>query len=88
MLMKIHTLVNFEEMLEIPVGDEQVSITYDLYAVNYQLGGIDSGHYVSSVKIDQEWVFFDDTIIQAITSFDEVVKSNAYCLFYRRRRES
>eukprot|EP00835_Amoeboradix_gromovi_P004008 NODE_290_length_11632_cov_0.441256.p2 type:complete len:694 gc:universal NODE_290_length_11632_cov_0.441256:8457-6376(-) len=55
------------------------STRYDLYAVVYQFGGLDSGHYTSACKYVSKWFYFDDTRICDMNDFDFKA---AYVLFY------
>jgi hypothetical protein len=55
---------------------------YELYAVCYHHGSINSGHYTAVCKINEKWYEFNDKIIK---EYDEakIVSSDAYILFYR-----
>lgn len=67
------------------VGYKKESFIYDLYGVCNHMGNSPKGgHYNAFVKIDHQWVEFDDTDIKQISLID-VVTPNAYVLFYRKR---
>ena len=54
---------------------------YDLFGVVYHYGSINSGHYVCSLKHNNQWILCDDRRVYEISE-DKVVNSNAYILFY------
>lgn len=66
-------------------GYNKQSYVYDLYGVCEHYGDMFHGHYISKICLsDGQWYTFNDLII---TPLDEnnVVDSNAYCLFYRKK---
>lgn len=63
---------------------------YDLYAVNYHTGNVNSGHYYSVIKnvISNEWYTYNDGNILKHPSFiveNALVNEHAYILFYHRK---
>jgi ubiquitin carboxyl-terminal hydrolase 8 len=54
---------------------------YNLYAVANHFGNINGGHYTSFIKINQQWIHFDDKHTNIINEND-VITPFAYCLFY------
>jgi ubiquitin C-terminal hydrolase len=65
----------------IDIYDEHDAI-YNLYGVANHYGTIHGGHYTAFVKIKSgQWVHFDDKYSTFINDND-VITSNAYCLFY------
>lgn len=61
---------------------------YDLYAVNYHSGDVNSGHYWSACKnLDGSWYNFNDGDISKFTGNVEpqIVTKNAVILFYHRK---
>lgn len=58
---------------------------YDLYAVCNHIGNLDYGHYVSIINYDNKWYKFDDSNVQKVAN-SSVISSNAYCLFYKKKR--
>ena len=61
---------------------------FDLFAVANHIGNLNGGHYFAYCKnfIDGEWYEFNDSNVSKINK-NSVVTSNAYVLFYRKRRE-
>jgi len=57
---------------------------YDLFAVCYHHGKINSGHYTAVCKINEKWYEFNDKIIKEYDE-DNIVNSDAYILFYRHK---
>lgn len=59
---------------------------YDLYGVVHHQGALSGGHYVASLKSenDGKWRLFNDAQIYELNSRD-VVDPSAYILFYIRR---
>lgn len=62
---------------------------YDLYAMTDHSGSAYSGHNLAYCKNykNQHWYVFDDIKV-SYCEVEEVVQSNAYILFYRRRTGS
>ena len=58
---------------------------YDLFAVNQHYGRFEEGHYTAICKnFDGNWYKYDDDKVSK-ASPEDVVSSEAYVLFYRRR---
>ncbi|KAK8884907.1 Ubiquitin carboxyl-terminal hydrolase 34 [Tritrichomonas musculus] len=70
---------------------------YELYAVSIHNGNADSGHYTALVKINGDWIDFNDRSAKKITKEEVMALSfgtdnqreanrerNAYVLYYRR----
>lgn len=59
---------------------------YELYATIYHSGGLHGGHYMAYVKnpIDKNWYLCNDSNISRV-DFNDVLKSNSYLLFYRKK---
>jgi len=82
--------------LEVPAGLTQSSTAlqraYDLYAVVFHAGSMESGHYttccVHEAEGNSRWLMFDDEQVFEVTGdvAKTVVSRNAYLLFYRRRK--
>ena len=57
------------------------SIRYTLSAVIVHKGGIESGHYVSYSREDEDWFLFDDSKVVLVNEA-EVLGAEAYLLLY------
>lgn len=57
---------------------------YSLYAVVTHSGNLQSGHYTSYIKHAGDWFFCDDHVIKLVDS-REVLKTEAYLLFYHKK---
>lgn len=55
---------------------------FELFALVYHIGSVNTGHYVVVIKNDNgQWLKFDDSVI-TLVSQKEVSMANAYLLFY------
>ena len=87
---KIDKLVNFPiEDLDLGkyLSNNKESYIYDLFAVANHSGGLHGGHYYAYCKNSKEgeWFEFNDSNVNIIET-KKIVSSNAYVLFYKRRR--
>lgn len=88
---KISRHVDFSEKLDLAPymsKDKKVGkLNYSLYAVLVHYGyGCNSGHYYAFVKAPNgQWYCMDDESVQA-TTIEEVMKENAYMLFYQQEQ--
>ena len=55
--------------------------TYNLYAIANHFGNVDGGHYTALIKINNNWIHFDDKHTNIIDEKNIITKF-AYCLFY------
>ncbi|PJF19696.1 cysteine proteinase [Paramicrosporidium saccamoebae] len=84
---KIDTAIHFEEYLSLlpfmATGstDGPGQYGYHLFAVTSHVGNLDSGHYTCFIKSRDQWFWIDDACVSACT-WQEVVRCNAYMLFY------
>lgn len=62
----------------------EAELLYDLIGTVNHFGTLQSGHYVSNVKVDENWYHCNDAHVGP-TSEEAVMKSDAYLLFYARR---
>ena len=59
---------------------------YDLYGICNHIGNINGGHYTSYIKnANNKWYSFDDNTVNNING-SEILSNNAYCLFYRKKK--
>jgi len=67
------------------VGYDKEDCTYDLQAISNHSGGLGGGHYWAYTKnLDNNWYKYNDNLV-SLKQVDDVVTSNAYCLFYKKR---
>jgi ubiquitin C-terminal hydrolase len=59
-------------------------LPYDLFGTVTHFGTLQSGHYVANVKVEDNWYHCNDAHVSYISEQD-VLKSEAYLLFYARR---
>jgi len=62
---------------------------YELYSVCIHRGATGGGHYLAyCLDTDGKWREYNDATVSEITNLNNVVTSDAYCLFYRRKRNT
>lgn len=59
-------------------------ILYDLFASANHTGTLHQGHYVANVKVDNQWYHCNDQHVSKCEDEEEVLRSEAYMLFYIR----
>lgn len=63
---------------------------YSLFAVVNHIGSINSGHYIAYARREMNngdrWYKFDDSFVTEIYSKDQLVSSDAYLLFYKKKK--
>eukprot|EP00977_Amphora_coffeiformis_P007979 scaffold1803_cov92-Amphora_coffeaeformis.AAC.2 len=62
----------------------EAELLYDLFGTVNHFGTLQSGHYVANVKVEDKWFHCNDAHVSEISE-DDVLKSDAYLLFYSRR---
>jgi ubiquitin carboxyl-terminal hydrolase 8 len=68
------------------IGYDKESFKYDLYGICNHRGGVHGGHYYAYVKTPNDsWYEFNDSIVKKI-DISKNVSSDAYCLFYRKKK--
>lgn len=71
-----------------PKGESQSAqpeILYDLFGTVNHHGNLQSGHYVTNVKVGDEWFRCNDQHVSKSTEATVLTNDGAYILFYRRR---
>ena len=70
------------------IGYNKHSYIYDLYGICNHIGNSVNGHYFSYIKNYDNWYEMNDDIVTKIIDYEEnIVTNNAYCLFYRKRKQ-
>lgn len=54
---------------------------YELFALIVHTGSVNTGHYIVIIKIKNQWIKFDDSIVTLVPQ-KEIESINAYLLFY------
>ena len=65
-------------------------VNYELYSVVNHMGDVGGGHYTNYSKnqINKEWYEFNDSNVSYLTKpEEEIISSNAYILFYQKKRD-
>jgi len=71
-------------------NDPEEEFVYDLYAIQVHSGSLKGGHYIAYARHDsestggQEWYYYSDSNFHRV-EVQEVLKQQAYMLFYKRR---
>jgi len=75
------------DLSEFVIGPIEFPPIYDLFAVSNHYGSLGGGHYTAYCKHrdDNMWYSFDDSTVRPLSHSSQVITSNAYVLFYRRR---
>ena len=77
---KINTAVSFETLFPL-----DSSTTYELCSVIVHQGAVGGGHYTAFVRAaDLNWYYCDDRNLPRACSAEEVLRANAYMLFYQK----
>ena len=79
-------------LIEFPIDDlditnynNNINLKYELFAVCYHHGSINSGHYTSICRISDKWYEFNDKIMKECEQ-DKIVNPDAYILFYQQKQ--
>ena len=88
---KLEFLVNFPQTLDLyefmehDCGYDR-DCKYEIFAIMNHMGGINSGHYYSFIKIEnKKWVEFNDSKVIEIDNLSDTSES-AYALFYIKQK--
>jgi ubiquitin carboxyl-terminal hydrolase 4/11/15 len=67
-------------------NDDNLPLTYDLFAISNHYGSMGFGHYTAFAKnpLDGNWYEFDDSRVSKRSEKD-LVSCNAFVLFYKRK---
>lgn len=64
-------------------------VNYELYSIINHIGDVGGGHYTNYSKnqINKDWYEFNDSSVSYLTKpEEEIISSNAYILFYQKKR--
>jgi ubiquitin C-terminal hydrolase len=80
----MNSFKNIHEAMEDSELMVDAELPYDLFGTVTHFGTLQSGHYVANVKVEDHWYHCNDANVTYISEQD-VLKSEAYLLFYARR---
>ena len=84
---KLSYLIDFPiDNLDLSKYSSTAKEKYELYAVCYHHGNINSGHYTTVCKINNNWFEFNDKYIKEYNQ-EQIVTEDAYILFYKQKRK-
>ena len=67
-------------------GYNNQSYKYDLYGVCNHIGGVMGGHYTAFVRnSENQWLHYNDSNVEILSTPNSVITPMAYCLFYRKK---
>ena len=73
-------------MKDFMIGPDKEHSVYDLFGIIEHKGTMDNGHYISICKNSDNWYKYNDINVEKI-DINDVQKSNAYILFYKRQTD-
>ena len=84
---KIVKLIDFPidnlDLKKYCIGYDKKKSIFSLVGICNHIGSLNSGHYYSYCKQNNDWYKFDDTSVSKINK-DEIITKHAYCLFYKK----
>ena len=84
---KIVKLIDFPidnlDLTKYCIGYDKKKSIFSLVGVCNHIGTLNSGHYYSYCKQNDEWYNFDDTSVSKINQ-NGIITKHAYCLFYKK----
>ena len=84
---KIVKLIDFPidnlDLTKYCIGYDKKKSIFSLVGVCNHIGTLNSGHYYSYCKQNDEWYNFDDTSVSKINK-NGIITKHAYCLFYKK----
>ena len=66
-------------------GRDEPQILYDLFGTVNHRGNLQSGHYVTNVKVGSQWFRCNDQHVSSSNEAAVLTSNGAYILFYARR---
>ena len=86
--MKNEAFVKFYEGLDLKeIIDTEIqngiNTRYDLFAISNHIGNINTGHYYSHIKINNNWYCFEDSKVYKIGTQIDMNTKEVYTLFYK-----
>lgn len=72
------------QTVEESMGSEPI-VLYDLFSTVNHFGNLQSGHYITNVKVKKQWYHINDAHVGFATEAEVQKSDGAYLLFYHRR---
>jgi ubiquitin C-terminal hydrolase len=70
-------------------GYKPATYQYELYGICNHIGGVTGGHYTAFVRnVENNWLHFNDRIVESVDNPNDVISPAAYCLFYRKKNNT
>jgi ubiquitin C-terminal hydrolase len=87
---KINNVIQFPvenlDLSKYVKGYNPTSYVYDLFGVCNHMGGVSGGHYTAFVKnTENQWLHYNDSNVEIVSSSTNIITPMAYCLFYRKK---
>lgn len=87
---KLNTLITFPvdqlDMSRYIQGYDETTYVYELFGVCNHMGNMMGGHYTAYVKsLSGAWLHYNDAFVEKVRDPTHMIKSTAYCLFYRKK---
>lgn len=87
---KLNTVIDFPiddlDLSSYIKGYNKTSFHYDLYGVCNHIGGVMGGHYTAFVRnSEDQWLHYNDSNVEILSSPQQIITPMAYCLFYRKK---
>jgi ubiquitin carboxyl-terminal hydrolase 8 len=87
---KINSLIDFPiddlDLSKYVRGYNPSSYKYELYGICNHIGGVLGGHYTAFVKnTENQWLHYNDSNVEIISSSTNIITPMAYCLFYSKK---
>ena len=81
-LVKFYEGIDFSEIIDTEIQRTN-STKYNLFAISNHIGNINSGHYYSQIKINNNWYCFEDSKVYKIGPQIDMNTKEVYTLFYK-----
>jgi ubiquitin C-terminal hydrolase len=87
---KNNCIVNFPinelNLVKYVIGYKPHTYIYELYGICNHIGNYNGGHYTAFIKnANNKWYYYNDERVVEVMDIDELITSNAYCFFYRKK---
>lgn len=81
--------MDFGDIVDKDIFEKGSETKFILYGLVLHIGIIERGHYITNIKMKDQWIMFDDDKIETFPSDNKsnnkYKSSDVYCLFYLRK---